>query len=376
MLCLGDATKDQSLSEHFGSRTGANVIHANVDTRCRDVLWRAVALLDLFVAVGLLVSGEGAQGQQHTGMTTESAPVRSVAITIDDLPGAVPGTDKSAGKLRDLERENRQILHVLARHKVPAIGFVIEAKLQVSGERDARAALLEKWIDAGMELGNHTYSHMHFDDTSLEQFEDETVRGEVVTRALLTSHGKTEHYFRHPALSTGATQEAKTEFEAFLNSRGYQIAPVTVENADYQFNDVLDDARHHRDKKLAARTKAEYLKHTQANFLYAEDASRKLFNHEASQVLLIHDNEINAEVLDTLLTDLEGRGYRFVSLDGALSDPVYGTRETFIGNLGACYLCWRSRLAAVGHKLDNSAGPEPPAWVTKRFEEIRKAHTD
>lgn len=352
------------------------MIRSNVDIRCRDVLRRAVALLDLLVAVGLLVSSEGAQGKQQPGLTMKSAPVRRVAITVDDLPGAVPGTDESAGKLRDLEHENRQILHVLAKHKVPAIGFVIEAKLQVSGERDARAGLLEKWIDAGMELGNHTYSHLHFNDTSLEQFEDETVRGEVVTLALLTSHGKTERYFRHPALSTGATQEARAGFEVFLKSRGYQIAPVTVENADYQFNDALDDARLHRDKKLAATTKAEYLKHTRAVFLYAEEASRELFNYEAPQVLLIHDNEINAEVLDALLIGLEGRGYRFVSLDGALSDPAYGTRETFIGNLGACYLCWGSRLAAVDHKPDNSAPPEPPAWVTKKFEEIRKAHTD
>jgi peptidoglycan/xylan/chitin deacetylase (PgdA/CDA1 family) len=154
------------------------VIRSNVDIRSRDVLRRIVALLGLLVAVGLLVDSEGAQGKQQPGLTTQSAPVRRVAITVDDLPGAVPGTDESVGKLRDLERDNRQILHVLAKHKVPAIGFVIEAKLQVSGERDARAGLLEKWIDAGMELGNHTYSHVHFDDTSLEKFEDETVRGE------------------------------------------------------------------------------------------------------------------------------------------------------------------------------------------------------
>lgn len=352
------------------------MIRSNVDTSCRAALWRAFPALDLLVAVGLLLGSSGGRGKPQPGLIAQPAPVRRVAITVDDLPGAVPGTDKAVGKLRDLERDNRRILHVLAKHKVPAIGFVIEAKLQVSGERDARVALLEKWIDAGMELGNHTYSHVHFNDTSLQHFEDETVRGEVVTRALLASRGKTEHYFRHPALSTGATPEARTGFEAFLQSRGYRIAPVTVEIADYEFNDVLDDARLHRDKKLATTTKAEYLQHTQAMFLYAEEASRKLFDREVPQVLLIHDNEINAEVLDTLLTDLEGRGYRFVSLDDALSDPADGTPEKFIGNLGDCYLCWDSRLSAVGHKPDNSARPQPPAWVTKKFEEIRGAHAD
>jgi len=98
-----------------------------------------------------------------------------VAITVDDLPGAVPGSDKEMGNQRDLQRDNREVLHAIVKHKVPALGFVIEAKLQVSGERDARAALLEEWIRAGMELGNHTYLHVHFNDTSLEKFEDDAL---------------------------------------------------------------------------------------------------------------------------------------------------------------------------------------------------------
>ena len=252
---------------------------------------------------------------------------------------------------------------------------MIEAKLQVSGERDARAGLLEEWIDAGMELGNHTYSHVHFDHTSLEQFEDETIRGNVVTQALLNAHGRTERYFRHPALSTGSTPEAKTAFEAFLKSHGYQIAPVTVENADYQFSDVLADALVHHDKNRAWNAKAEYLKYTQASFEGVEDASRKLFQREVPQILLIHDNEINAELLDTLLTDLEHRGYRFISIDDALRDPAYGTSDEFAGNLGRCYLCWDHRLLAAGDQPDSGGDRvQPPAWITAGFREIRKAH--
>ncbi len=69
--------------------------------------------------------------------------------------------------------------------------------------------------------------------------EDETIRGEVVTRPLLMAVGKPERYFRYPYLFTGPTKELKEAFEAFLRSRGYQNAPVTVDNADYMFNDIL-----------------------------------------------------------------------------------------------------------------------------------------
>ncbi len=350
-------------------------MYSIVGLRPREVLSRAVFVLGVLLAAGLFAAAAGAPQAQEATSSSRPQADRTVAITVDDLPGAVPGSDKEMGNLRDLQRDNREVLHALVKHKVPALGLVIEAKLQVSGERDARAALLEEWIRAGMELGNHTYLHVHFNDTSLEKFEDETVRGDVVTQALLAAHGKSERYFRHPALSTGPTPEARTAFEAFLKSHGYQVAPVSVEDADYQFSDALADALAHHNKTAAQNAKAEYLKYAEASFDIVEDASRRLFQHEIPQILLIHDNEINAQLLDTLLSGLERRGYRFVSIDTALSDPAYGTRDSFTGNLDRCYLCWDHRLLAVGQNPDTvHVRLQPPAWITAKFKEIRKAH--
>ena len=200
-------------------------------------------------------------------------------------------------------------------------------------------------------------------------------------RALLSAHGKSERYFRHPALSTGPTQEAKTTFQDFLRSRGYRVAPVTVENADYEFNDVLSDAIIKHERNEAEQAKTEYLAYTIKAFRYVEVQSEKLFGREIPQVLLIHDNEINSEVLDTLLTGLESRGYRFVPLDDVLADPAYGSQEAFAGNLASCYLCWNNRLLAVGKSPEYEGVPiqpsrripiQPPEWVTKKFAEIRQ----
>lgn len=292
-----------------------------------------------------------------------------MAITIDDLPGAVPGSDLAMGSLRDLQRCNRRILQTLQKHHVPALGLVIESKLQVRSERDARVAILEDWLTRNMELGNHTYSHTRFSKQSLEAFEEDTVKGEVVTKGLLSLHKKTEVYFRHPALDRGHNTEDRSIFESFLKSHGYQIAPVSVENADYEFNDVLADARVNHLKRVAAQVKVLYLKHTEAMLDYVEASSRELFSREIPQILLIHDNELNAEVLDTLLTMFEQRGYHFVSLEEALNDRAYGNRTEFDGNLGDCYLCWSNRLTAI--RKVPQPGPEPPAWINKKFNEIR-----
>ena len=298
-------------------------------------------------------------------------PQRSVVITVDDLPGAIPGSDRGAGDLKELEKINRAIPSILRAHHVPGIGFVNERKLQVTGERDARVALLQMWLDVGMTLGNHTFSHPDFQNTPLAQFEDDTIRGEVVTRALLMPRGQTEQFFRHPFLNTGPTPEAKAAFEAFLKERGYRVAPVTVDNSDWMFNDILGRAIAKKDKRLVAKTKEAYLEYLDTAFDYFEGVSRKLFNREIAQILLLHDSALNAESLDALLTRLEKRGYKFVSLDEALTDPAYATPDLFIGPQGISWLTrWK---LAFGQKADYENDPDPPKWVMQASNDIRKA---
>ena len=306
--------------------------------------------------------------------TAAETPIhRTVAITVDDLPGAEPGTDHAIGNLKELEHINRAIPAALRAHHVPGIGFVNEWKLQVDGQRDARAALLQMWLDAGMSLGNHTYSHPDFQTTPLDRYEDETIRGEVVTRALMSAAGQKEKYFRHPFLNTGPTAETKSAFEAFLKERGYRVAPVTVDPSDYMFNDILGESAEKKDKELGERAKKEYLAYANTVFAYEEQESRNLFQREIPQVLLIHDSDLNAECLDALLTQLENRGYKFISLDDALADPAYATPDLFVGDVGISWLTrWK---LAFGQKPDYQNSPEPPKWVQEGFERIRSAHS-
>jgi peptidoglycan/xylan/chitin deacetylase (PgdA/CDA1 family) len=79
---------------------------------------------------------------------------RRVAITIDDGP--------VVGELKDLARFQQISPGPLGSpqaEKVPATIFINERQLNVQGQRDGRAAVLANWLDAGYDLGNHTYSH-------------------------------------------------------------------------------------------------------------------------------------------------------------------------------------------------------------------------
>lgn len=341
-----------------------------VSTRAAQIVC-AILFLVTFALARVRPGGAKAAEKSPVAPAGQAA-ARTIAITVDDLPGAEPGTDHAVSDLKELERINRAIPAVLKAHHVQVVGFVNEWKLQVSGERDARAALLKSWLDAGMTLGNHTYSHPDFQITPLAQFEDDTIRGEVVSQFLMNARGLSVKFFRHPFLNTGPTQEAKAAFENFLKERGLTVAPVTLDSQDWVFNDVLGLAIRNKDKKLAAKAKNEYLAYADRDFDYFEAMSRQLFGREIPQVLLMHDSALNAEMLDPYLQKIEKRGYRFVTLEEALADPAYATPDHYIGPEGISWLNrWRM---AFGLDPDYQHNPDPPKWVMQMSKEFREAH--
>ena len=150
----------------------------------------------------------------------------------------------------------------------------------------------------------------------------------------MKARGPYQLYFRHPMTHTGDTPEKKAAIEQFLAARGYKVTPHTIENSDFIFNVPYAQARHQNDLALAKRLRDAYLDFSMAATQFAENISPQMFGREIPQILLIHANDLNAEALDELLTRCEARGYRFVSLDQAMADPAYQTRDTWVGKMG------------------------------------------
>ena len=89
-----------------------------------------------------------------------------MAVTLDDLPGT------GARSLKELVQMNRRVLAALRAAGAPAIGFVNEGRVQVAGERDARADILKSWLDAGMTLGNHGHGHQDLSKIPLGEYQE------------------------------------------------------------------------------------------------------------------------------------------------------------------------------------------------------------
>jgi peptidoglycan/xylan/chitin deacetylase (PgdA/CDA1 family) len=323
------------------------------------------------VAVVVVVLGLAAlQGPQFAKVpVAQTVPLREMALTFDDLPYASATFEAPVATAR-AQRVTSALLDTLMSHSAPAVAFVNEGKLGAGADRESNIALLQKWVDAGAVLGNHTFSHPDFNTITVEEIRDEIVKGEIVTRLLMQSRRPYQLYFRYPGSHTGDTVAKKEAIEQFLTARGYEIAPLTIDSSDYIFNVGYVQALNNNDQAMTARVRAAYLDFVLRATEFVERISPQMFGRAIPQTIVLHANDISADSLDELLTRLRERGYRFVSLDKALSDSAYKTKDSFVTRLGPTWL-WRWRQS-LGLTVSFRDDLEPPAWILDLYNSSAK----
>ena len=130
------------------------------------------------------------------------------------------------------------------------------------------------------------------------------------------------------------------------------------------FQDRLAYARMlvRHDRASAAHLRKDYLAFTAAQIDYFARLNRQVLGYEPPQIMLIHDNQLNADVIGELIALFQSRQYRWITLREAEKDPVYQTPETFITKFGPM---WGYRWAReLNVKVDGSLEPDPPQWIT------------
>lgn len=281
-------------------------------------------------------------------------PQREIAITIDDLPANSVGLHG-----REIDALNSKLVAALKQNQIPAIGFVNEKKLYVKDEVDQRIDALRAWLDGGMELGNHTFSHMSLSQATLADWEENVVRGETVTGMLLAERHQKLRYLRHPYLAVGRDIETRRAADEFLTQRGYRVAPITMDAWDWMYSVGYDIARRKGDTAMQQKLVASYLDYTNQVFDYYEKLSKSLLGYEPKQVLLLHCNWLEADHIGDLLETLRKRGYKFISLDDALADPAYSMPDLYVGDDGTNWIDhW-----AVTRGTPPQNTPVFPQWV-------------
>jgi lysophospholipase L1-like esterase/peptidoglycan/xylan/chitin deacetylase (PgdA/CDA1 family) len=263
-----------------------------------------------------------------------------IALTFDDLPahGSLPeGTTR--------EEIARKILAALHDAGAPPVyGFVNGEALEREPGSDA---IFGAWRTAGQPLGNHTWSHMNLAQHPLTEFEADATRMEP----LLRQHMKDEdwHWFRFPYLSEGDTPEKKNGVRAFLAQHGYRIAAVTMSFGDYQWTEPYARCKAKGNTRAIEALKSSYLAAADETIGYSRGLSQKLYGRDIPYVLLMHIGGLDAEALPQLLQLYRSRGFQFVTLAEAESDPFY--RESLDPRLPAAPDTLEEKMAERGFPL-------------------------
>lgn len=311
--------------------------------------------LVVLVSLAALASGAGAQPAD-----------RRVALTFDDIPTTLVGTDCA----ETARYVNDRILAGLDRAAVSATGFVYAGRTCGLDPARLRDPILRAWLDAGHDLGNHTWSHPDLEDTPLQAYLEDVRRGGRVVDALLRERGKSLVWFRHPMLHAGETPEKKRGLARFLRERGWSVAPVTVDNQEYVYAYVYQVAHDRGDTVLAERVAEAYLDHLEHAFEYFETRSREVIGREIPQVLLLHANRLNADMIEEVIALVGDRGYRVVELSDVMEDPAYRRGDPYVGPGGPS---WIERWAvAEGGRARR--GPREASWIAEAFRRLRTTH--
>jgi len=279
---------------------------------------------------------------------------------VDDLPYATTiYKDISTGKyITD------KLLSAFIKYKVIALGSVnIGKAIQNDIPDTAKMNLLNQWLESGMMLANHTYAHKNYNKINFDEFRNDILDGELYLKDIMEKHGIKLKYFRHPFLFRGDSKEKADTLQYFLDSLGYTVAPVSIDNSDYIFSWAYEKAKLQNNDSLCIKIGSDYIYYMEEVLKYYEIQSVKLLGYNPKHILLCHANLINADYIIELLEMYKRNGYTFISIDDALKDSCYANfKDEYYKKAG---ISWIHRWAyMLGHRGDYFKGePEVPEYI-------------
>jgi peptidoglycan/xylan/chitin deacetylase (PgdA/CDA1 family) len=237
-----------------------------------------------------------------------------VALTFDDLPaaGSVPPGLTRTKVASDLAAELK------VNHLEGTYGFVNAVKLE--NDPDAQRAL-RTWVDAGMNIGSHTWSHMSLTSNSAEAFEQDIAKNEPALAEY--AGGRDWHWFRYPFLWEGDTLEKRRAVRSYLQAHGYRVAQVSLDFEDYAWNDAYTRCSAKQDSASIVWLRQSYLDTAAEYIRLGRQEQQIAFGREIPNVMLLHATGFTTLMLPQLLDLLRTQGFTLASLQDVEKDSAY-----------------------------------------------------
>lgn len=283
-------------------------------------------LLTSAVVLGLLLSNSsGIVNAQKMGTG------RKLAIGFV----SIPPIDRTDNAPKDSDATARLLIEKLKLHKVPATGF-LQGGMVSDGEKflPVRANIARMWIDAGFEVGLGGFKHIKLYNTPVDEYIANIEKNERIAKKLIGNQGLPPRYFSYPFLNAGKTTDDKARVESWLASRGYTSVKYTMDNSEWMYSYAYDMARNDNDVNTMKEIREDYLAYMGKMFDHYQAYSAEMFGRDIAQTMVLTPSRLITDTADEFFTMAAKRGYSFITVDEAQSDPAYKTAENFTGEAG------------------------------------------
>jgi len=243
-----------------------------------------------------------------------STSTLKLAMTVDDLflwPG-LPFPEGSSS-----QTVSKQLIDAFANNGVKGV-YGFSCTRPVEGTKTL-PDVLDAWCTAGHHVGNHTHYHCALNWCSVENYERDMDRSEVILRPWI-EHAPTR-YFRF-AFDMWGDRRQKTDRVLFKLARsGFNCAPISM-----WFSDTFFMLPHFRAMGLkntcaAGEIEANFVDKWMAQLKSQADGARAAMGREVTHIGLIHGSPLAGATMDRICQRMLAAGVEFVPLDEAMRDP-------------------------------------------------------
>lgn len=252
--------------------------------------------------------------------TAQGVVAKELALTFDDSPRFARG-------YFDGPTRAKKLIENLSKHNVgPAVFFSVSGQIDEEGKKR-----LQKYVEAGHIIANHTATHPNFNEASLSEYEDNFKKAHNELKGFDTF----KRLFRFPYLREGNTKEKRDGMRSILDQMNYQNSYITLNNYDWYIESLFQRSFNSSNFDFA-RMREFYVNVLIESIEYYDKMAITHLGRSPKHVLLLHEMDISALFIGDLIRALRKRGWKIISLEDAFTDEIakYETQTIFPFNPG------------------------------------------